>query len=75
MVFERVKKVVASELEVPESKVTKKARFVEDLGADSIDALELIIALEDEFDIEISDDDAQDIKTVGDVVAYIEKLV
>ncbi len=75
MVFERVKKVVASELEVPESKVTKNARFVEDLGADSIDALELIIALEDEFDIEISDDDAQDIKTVGDVVAYIEKLV
>ncbi|HHU21495.1 MAG TPA: acyl carrier protein [Acholeplasma sp.] len=75
MVFERVKKVVASELDIEESKVTKSARFVEDLGADSIDALELIIALEDEFDIEISDDDAQDIKTVGDVVAYIEKLV
>jgi len=75
MVFERVKKVVASELDIEESKVTKSARFVEDLKADSIDALELIIALEDEFDIEISDDDAQDIKTVGDVVAYIEKLV
>lgn len=71
-VFERVKKIIVERLEVDESQVTPEARFKEDLGADSLDVVELVMELEDEFDMEISDEDAEKITTVGEAVAYIE---
>lgn len=71
-VFERVKKIVIDRLNVEESKVTLEASFKEDLGADSLDVVELVMELEDEFDLEISDEDAEKISTVGEVVKYIE---
>jgi acyl carrier protein len=72
MAFERVKKMILNELKVEESKITLEARLQEDLGADSLDAVELIMNIEDEFDISISDEAAQNLKTVGDLVKYIE---
>lgn len=72
MVFERVKEMIIEELNVPEEKITLEARLSEDLGADSIDAVELIMNIEDEFSIQVSDEEAQNIKTVGDLVKYIE---
>ncbi len=72
MAFERVKKMILNELKVEESKITMEARLQEDLGADSLDAVELIMNIEDEFDISISDEAAQNLKTVGDLVKYIE---
>jgi acyl carrier protein len=72
MVFERVKQMIVEELNVPEEKITLEARLAEDLGADSIDAVELIMNIEDEFEIQVSDEEAQNIKTVGDLVRYIE---
>lgn len=71
-VFEKVKKIVIDRLNVEESKVTMEASFKEDLGADSLDVVELVMELEDEFDLEISDEDAEKIGTVGEVVKYIE---
>ncbi|PIS47476.1 MAG: acyl carrier protein [Elusimicrobia bacterium CG08_land_8_20_14_0_20_51_18] len=68
-----VKKVITELLSVEESAVTESAKFVDDLGADSLDTVELVMALEEKFDIEISDEDAQKIKTVGEAVEYIEK--
>ncbi|EGL82589.1 Acyl carrier protein [Caldalkalibacillus thermarum TA2.A1] len=70
--FERVKKIIVDRLEVDESQVTPEASFKEDLGADSLDVVELVMELEDEFDMEISDEDAEKITTVGEAVAYIE---
>ncbi len=70
--FERVKKIIVDRLEVDEDKVTPEASFKDDLGADSLDVVELVMELEDEFDMEISDEDAEKITTVGDAVAYIE---
>jgi acyl carrier protein len=70
--FERVKKIVVDRLGVDESKVTLEASFKDDLGADSLDVVELVMELEDEFDLEISDEDAEKITTVGEVVKYIE---
>ena len=71
--FEKVKKIVAEKLGVPEAKVTEEASFVNDLGADSLDVVELVMALEEKFDINVPDEDAEKISTVGDIVAYIEK--
>jgi acyl carrier protein len=71
--FDRVKKVVVDQLDVNEDEVTTTASFVEDLGADSLDQVELIMAFEEEFDIEIPDEDAEKITTVGDAVQYIEE--
>ncbi len=71
-IFERVKKIIVDRLGVDESKVTLEASFKEDLGADSLDVVELVMELEDEFDMEISDEDAEKISTVGEVVKYIE---
>ena len=68
---ERVKQIVAEQLGVDEDQVTDEASFMEDLGADSLDTVELVMALEEEFDIEISDEDAEKIQTVQDAVAYI----
>lgn len=70
-VLERVTKIIVDRLGVEESKVALEASFKDDLGADSLDVVELVMELEDEFDMEISDDDAEKIITVGDAVNYI----
>jgi acyl carrier protein len=70
-VFDRVKEVLVEQLGVDESAITEKASFQEDLDADSLDLVELIMELEDSFDIKISDEDAQKIQTVGQAVEYV----
>ncbi len=71
-VFEKVKEIIIEQLNVSESTVTLEASFIDDLGADSLDIVELIMALEEEFDMEIPDADAEKIVTVNDVVEYIK---
>jgi acyl carrier protein len=71
--FDRIKKVIVDKLDVDENEVTPEASFVEDLGADSLDVVELIMALEEEFNIEIPDTDAEGIRTVQDAVDYIDQ--
>ncbi len=68
---DRVKKIIIEQLAVDAAEVTPQAQFVQDLGADSLDTVELVMALEEEFDIEIPDEDAEKIKTVGEAVRYI----
>ena len=70
-IAERVKQIVAEQLSVDEDQVTAEASFMDDLGADSLDTVELVMALEEEFDIEISDEDAEKIQTVQDAIDYI----
>ena len=70
-IAERVKQIVVEQLGVEEDQVTNEASFMEDLGADSLDTVELVMALEEEFDIEIADEDAEKIQTVQDAVDYI----
>jgi acyl carrier protein len=70
---EKIKKIICEQLEVKEEDVVPEASFVDDLGADSLDQVELIMALEEEFDISISDDDAEKIATVKDAIEYIAK--
>ena len=72
-ISERVKKIVVEHLGVDEAKVTEEASFVDDLGADSLDTVELVMAFEEEFGVEIPDDAAETILTVGDAVKYIDK--
>ena len=72
-VAERVKKIVVEHLNVDAEKVTDNESFIEDLGADSLDTVELVMAFEEEFGIEIPDDAAESIVTVGDAVKFIEK--
>lgn len=72
-VDERVKKIIAEQLGVEEEEVTLEAHFVEDLGADSLDTVELVMALEEEFEIEIPDEDAEKILTVGTALDYIKE--
>ena len=71
-IFEKVKDVIVEQLNVEEDDVTEDASFVDDLGADSLDIVELVMALEEEFGISIPDEEAENIKTVGDAVTYIE---
>lgn len=71
--FEQVKEVIVRELAVPESQVTEDATFDGDLKADSLDVVELVMALEDEFDLEIPEEDAEQITTVGAAVRYLEE--
>jgi acyl carrier protein len=72
MVFDQVKDIIVKELGVTADKVTLEARLSEDLGADSIDAVELIMKLEDSFNVSVSDEEAQSIKTVSDIVKLLE---
>jgi len=69
---ERIKQIVAEQLGVDEDQVTKEASFMDDLGADSLDTVELVMALEEEFDIVISDEDAEKIQTVQNAIDYVE---
>ncbi|MFC4023184.1 acyl carrier protein [Oceanobacillus longus] len=70
-VFDRVKAIIVDRLDVDESKIAMEASFKDDLEADSLDVVELVMELEDEFDMEIADEDAEKINTVGDAVNYI----
>ncbi|HLR63896.1 MAG TPA: acyl carrier protein [Pseudogracilibacillus sp.] len=70
--FDKVKEIIVEQLDVEEDKVTLEASFRDDLEADSLDVVELVMELEDEFDLEIADEDAEKIDTVQDVVTYIE---
>ncbi|MCD7730995.1 MAG: acyl carrier protein [Oscillospiraceae bacterium] len=72
MVFDKVKDLIVDQLDVEADKVTLGANIQDDLGADSLDVVDLVMSLEEEFDIEIPDDAVENIKTVGDVVKYIE---
>lgn len=72
-VYERVQSIVAERLGVDEDKVTMDAAFIDDLNADSLDLVEVIMAMEQEFDLEISDEEAEKIRTVGDAVSYINE--
>ncbi|MGB9866803.1 MAG: acyl carrier protein [Bacillota bacterium] len=74
-VFEKVKSIIVEQLQVDEDSVVPEASFVDDLGADSLDIVELIMALEEEFDIEIPDEDAENITTVGEAVNYIKERI
>ncbi|HBH94947.1 MAG TPA: acyl carrier protein [Ruminococcaceae bacterium] len=75
MVFEKVKSIIMDQLDVEEDKVTLDAVIQDDLGADSLDIVDLVMSFEEEFDIEIPDDQVENIKTVGDIVKYIEEHV
>ncbi|MBP1576096.1 MAG: acyl carrier protein [Oscillospiraceae bacterium] len=73
MVFDRVKEILCDQLDVEPEKVTMDSLIADDLGADSLDVVEVIMSLEDEFGIEVPDEAVKDVRTVGDVVNYIEE--
>lgn len=75
MTFDKVKKIIADQLSIDENTIKMDSLFVDDLGADSLDVVELIMALEEEFDIEIPDEDAEKATKVGDVVNYINSHI
>ncbi|WP_020008679.1 acyl carrier protein [Salinicoccus albus] len=72
--FDKVKDIIVDKLGIDEEKITKEASFKDDLGADSLDIAELVMELEDEFEMEIPDEEAEKINTVGDALDYIDKL-
>lgn len=72
MVFDKVKELISEQLDVDEEKIVSEANIQDDLGADSLDVVDLVMSLEEEFDIEIPDEAVANIKTVGDIVKYIE---
>lgn len=72
-IYEKVKAIIVDQLGVEEGEVTLEASFIEDLGADSLDIVELIMALEEEFEIEVPDEDAEKLTTVGSAVQYIKE--
>jgi len=72
-VEERVKEIIVEQLGVEEDEVNSNSKFIEDLGADSLDTVELVMAFEEEFDLEIPDEDAEKITTVGDAISYIKE--
>ena len=74
MVFEKIRAILCEQLDVEESAVTMESNIAEELGADSLDVVDLIMSIEDEFEIEVPDDQIEGIKTVGDVVNYIESV-
>ncbi len=73
MMFEKIRKIICDQLELEEDAVTMDSILLDDLGADSIDLVDLVMSFEDEFDMEISDEALESIKTVGDIVKYIEE--
>lgn len=73
MVFDKVKDIIVDQLDVDEDKITMDASITEDLGADSLDVVDLIMSLEEEFDIKIPDEEVENVKTVGDIVKFIEE--
>lgn len=73
-ISERVKKIIVEHLDVDAEKVKEEANLVDDLGADSLEIIEVVLAFEDEFDIDIQDDDAQDIQTVEDAINFIKSI-
>jgi acyl carrier protein len=70
---ERVKQIIVDQLGVAPEQVTPEASFIDDLGADSLDIVELVMSMEEEFDLEIPDEDAEKIQTIGDAIAYLEE--
>ena len=72
-IADRVRKIVVEHLNVDAEKVVDKASFIDDLGADSLDQVELVMAFEEEFSVEVPDEDAEKLQTVGDVIRYIEE--
>ncbi len=72
MIFEIVKKLIAEQLDVEEDVIKETSSIADDLGADSLDVVDLVMSIEDEFDVEIPEDQVENIKTVGDIVKYIE---
>jgi acyl carrier protein len=72
VVFDKVKEILMDQLDLEEEKVTMEASIIDDLGADSLDVVDLVMSLEEEFDVEIPDEQVENIKTVGDIVKYIE---
>lgn len=75
MVFDRIKTIIADELGIEEDIIELESDLTDDLGADSLDAVELIMAIEEEFDVEIDDTAAQEIRTVQDIVDYLEDIL
>ena len=75
MVFEKVRDILCEQLAVDEEKVTMEANITDDLGADSLDIVDLVMSLEEEFDVEVPDEEVENIKTVGDIVKFIESHV
>lgn len=73
MIFEKVKKLISEQLDVEESTITEASSITDDLGADSLDVVDLVMSIEDEFGVEIPEDQVENIKTVGDIVKYIEE--
>lgn len=75
MVFDKIKDIIVEQLDVEEDAVTMEASITEDLGADSLDVVDLVMNIEESFDVEIPDEEVENIKTVGDIVKYIENKV
>ena len=75
MVFDKIKDIIVEQLDVEEDAVTMEASITEDLGADSLDVVDLVMSIEESFDVEIPDEEVENIKTVGDIVKYIENKV
>ena len=71
--FEKIKKIISEQLGVDEGEITLESHFVDDLGADSLDTVELVMQLEEEYGLEIPDEDAEKLQTVGDAIKYIEE--
>lgn len=75
MVFEKVRAILCEQLELDEDTVTMDASILDDLGADSLDIVDLVMSIEDEFEIEVPDEEIENVKTVGDVVRFIEESI
>ena len=75
MVFDKIKDIIVEQLDVEVDAVTMEASITEDLGADSLDVVDLVMSIEESFDVEIPDEEVENIKTVGDIVKYIENKV
>ena len=75
MVFDKIKDIIVEQLDVEEDAVTMEASITEDLGADSLDVVDLVMSIEESFDVEIPDEEVENIKSVGDIVKYIENKV